>query len=716
MKQVLILNGQVVIEDIPAPLVEPGTVLVKVDYSCISVGTELSGIRTSGMPLWKRALKQPHNVKKVIRIAAERGLARTASVVQGRLTSGEPTGYSAAGVVQEVGEAIGDIRPGDRLACAGAQCAYHAEFICVPRNLTVPVPDALGLAEASTVTLGAIALQGVRRACPTLGESFVVVGLGFVGQLTVQILKANGCRTIGIDLDRKRIDAAIGLGMNAGVHPKDGNAMDQVARLTDGFGADGVIITAATPSDDVVSTAFQMCRKKGRVVLVGEVGLHLNRADFYEKEIDFLISTSYGPGRYERRYEEEGLDYPIGYVRWTENRNMAEYLRLLVEGRVRVRSLIEGAYPIDRAPEAYQRLQAPGEKPLVVLLSYPNAATNAADTRKIPNPRVYAPSFGRIRIALAGAGAFAKIMHLPNIKSLKRQYHLQAVMSRTGHNAAAIARQFAANYSTTEYRQILDDPQVDAVLICTRHNLHAKMALEALRAGKHVLVEKPLALMQEEADAVRKFYEERPDGADRPVLLTGFNRRFSPYARKIAELTEKRTNPMVLEYRMNAGYMPLNHWVHSAEGGGRNRGEACHIYDLFTYLTGGRALSTTARYIRPATDYYSARDNFVATVSFSDGSIGTLVYTALGSPDFPKENLAVFVDGTALILDNYESLYAFGASADVAASRADSKGYRSELESFARTIEEGGEWPISLWQQLQVAEIALKVEEQLDHD
>lgn len=296
MKQVLIRQGQVVVEEIPVPQVGSGTVLVQVNYSCISIGTEMSGIKASGLPLWKKALKQPENVKKVLQMVVTQGLAHTRNLVDSKLSAGQPTGYSASGIVVEVGNGIDDLRPGDRVACAGAQCAHHAEFIRVPGNLTVPVPENVDLALASTVTLGAIALQGVRRASPTLGETFVVIGLGILGQLIVQLLKANGCRVIGTDLDRERINLANKLGMDMGIHPDEGNDIEAVARFTDGIGSDGVIIAASTPSDKVISTAFQMCRKKGRVVLVGDVGLNLNRADFYQKELDFFISTSYGPG------------------------------------------------------------------------------------------------------------------------------------------------------------------------------------------------------------------------------------------------------------------------------------------------------------------------------------------------------------------------------------------------------------------------------------
>ena len=714
MKQVLIRQGQAVVEEIPAPQVEPGTVLVRVDHSCISIGTEMSGIKTSSLPLWKRALKQPENVKKVVEMAVSQGVSRTTSVIQGRLSSGQPTGYSAAGTVLEVGEGIDDLQPGARVACAGAQCAHHAEIIRVPRNLTVPIPDNLEFGVASTVTLGAIALQGVRRAQPTLGEVFVVLGLGILGQLTAQMLKANGCKVIGTDLDRKRIAIAQQLGMDIGIHPEDGDNIQQVARLTDGLGADGVIITAATPSDEVVSTAFQMCRKKGRVVLVGDVGLNLNRADFYQKELDFFISTSYGPGRYDNNYEEKGLDYPVSYVRWTENRNMAEYLRLVGAGSVAVRPLIAATYSVEQATEAYESLKSEGEKPLMVLLAYPQHQESSTLVRVVANPTAQPAGAKRIRVALVGAGGFAKGMHLPNLQALADQYHLQAVMSRTGHNAVATAKQFGANYATTDLNQVLQDPDVDAVIIATRHNLHASMVLEALKAGKPVLVEKPLALTQAELDAIQSFYASTTD-EPLPLLLTGFNRRFSSYARRIHELVQGRSNPMILNYRMNAGYIPLDNWVHTAEGGGRNRGEACHIYDLFTYLTGSKVVGVEANAIAPKTGHYSRSDNFVATMTFAEGSIATLTYTALGNKDYPKEQLEVFVDGKVLVLEDYKRLTVHGAKAKGIETKFIDKGQKEELASFANALQQGGEWPIPLWQQVQATEISFAVAAQLEN-
>jgi len=705
MKQVIIKQGKTIIEEVPVPKVEQGTVLVQVNHSCISIGTEMSGVKVSGTPLWKRALKQPENVKKVVQMVTKQGLSKTRSVINGKLASGNPTGYSATGVVLEVGADIDDLQAGDRVACAGAQCAYHAEIIGVPRNLTVPVPDNLGFPEASTVTLGAIALQGVRRATPTLGETFVVLGLGILGQLTVQMLKANGCRVIGTDLDKERLQLALNLGMDVGIHPAEDNDIEQIVRLTDGIGADGVIITAATDSDEVVSSAFNMCRKKGRVVLIGDVGLHLNRADFYQKELDFFISTSYGPGRYDQIYEKQGLDYPVAYVRWTENRNMAEYLRLIAETKLNIKSLIAKTYPLEQAPQAYEALKDSSTKPLMVLLSYPQ---DTEIKRTIPNPQASVAGKDKIRMAIIGAGGFAKGMHLPNLQTLSEDYHIQAIVSRTGHNANATAKQFKANYASTDYEQILNDKKVDAVLITTRHNLHADMTLRAIKAGKHVLVEKPLATNQDELQKIIAFYEN--SDATAPILLTGFNRRFSPHAQRIQEITKNRSNPMIINYRMNAGYIPLDHWVHTEEGGGRNIGEACHIYDLFTYFTDSKVIKVTAHAIKPKTNYYSRYDNFVATMDFEDGSIATLTYTALGTNKYPKEQMEVYVDGKVLVMNDYRKLDIVGRKIKGIQSKTVDKGQKQELEKFAKAIKQGGEWVIPLWQQVQAMEIAFEVE------
>jgi len=640
-------------------------------------------------------------------MAATRGLTHTRNVIQGKLAEGNPTGYSASGIVLEVGDGIENIQSGDRVACAGAQCAHHAEIIRVPRNLAVPLPKELSLPVASTVTLGAIALQGVRRAQPTLGETFAVIGLGILGQLAAQMLRANGCRVIGTDLDSSRIELAKSLGMDFPLPAEENNNREHTLRLTDGEGVDGVIITAASPSDEVISNAFKMCRKKGRVVLVGDVGLNLKREDIFPKELDFFISTSYGPGRYDPQYEEKGLDYPIGYVRWTENRNMAEYLNLISEEKIEVEPLIHSSFEISQAATAYETLKKDKEKPLIVLLSYPESKEDTKPNRVIPNPSALASESDKINIALAGAGGFIKGMHIPNLQTLSRRYQIHAVASRTGSNASNTAKQVGAQYCTTDYQEILNDPKVDAVLIGTRHNQHASMVIEALQAGKHVLVEKPLALTRNELETIRNFYEINQQA---PVLLTGFNRRFSPFAQRAKELIENRTNPMIINYRMNAGYIPLGHWVHTEEGGGRNLGEACHIYDLFTFFTDSKVVSVQSRSLAPKTDPYSSRDNFAATLGFEDGSVATLTYTALGSNEFPKEQMEIFLDGKVLMLDDYKQLRIHGSNAKGVTSKLTDKGHKRELEAFAEALEKGGEWPIPLWQQLQATEIALQVE------
>lgn len=717
MKQVLIRAGKVVVADVPAPRAAPGTVLVGVAASCISAGTEHAGIDAQRQPLVRRALEHPERVKAVVDLALQRGVAGAISAVRGELNAGAPTGYSVAGTVVEVGAGVADLAVGDRVACAGAGLASHAELVAVPRNLVARVPGGLSFDEASTVTLGAIALHGVRRAAPTLGEWFVVVGLGLLGQLTVQLLRAHGCRVAGLDLSRERVALALALGMDAALAADEADPVAAVKRLTDGQGADGVILTAATSSDDLLASAFRMCRRKGRVVVVGDVGLGMRREDIYPREIEFFISTSYGPGRYDPQYEREGHDYPIGYVRWTENRNMVEYLRLLAEGRVRLGPLLQGTFPVERAPEAFAAAAAGAAQP-IVLLSYPGVL-DAADAAAPPRRRVDlrpAPArtgSGRTRIALVGAGDFARGVHLPNLQKLSSAFELRAVMSRSGPGALRAAEQFGAAYATTDYDAVLADDAVDAVIICTRHDSHAAMALAALRAGKHVLLEKPLALTPEELEELERFFADEAEARRAPpVLLTGFNRRFSPHARRLRELLQGRGAPAMLDYRMNAGHIPLDHWVHGPQGGGRNIGEACHVYDLLGYLVGEPVETVQALSIRPGTGHLARNDNFVATLRFRDGSLASLTYTALGNRDFPKERLDVFCDGVVGELDDYRGLRFHGRGGGLKTRRQD-KGHLAELEAFGRAVREGGEWPIPLWQQVQATRIALRVEQLL---
>jgi predicted dehydrogenase/threonine dehydrogenase-like Zn-dependent dehydrogenase len=706
VKQLLVRSGRVFLKDVPAPVVGAKNVLVRVERSCVSVGTEMAGIKMSGLPLYRRALKQPHHVKRVIQLMRDQGVARIYKQVKGKLDAGLPTGYSAAGTVVAVGAAVDGFAVGDRVACAGAGIANHAELIDVPVNLSVPVPQQLSFDAAATVTLGAIAMQGVRRAQPTLGETIVVVGLGILGQITAQLLGANGCRVIGTDVDSGRIATALENGLDIGINPGDGDLVERVVKLTDGHGADAVIVTAASASSDILAEAFQACRKKARVVIVGDVGLNMARADIYTKELDVLISCSYGPGRYDPVYEEEGADYPLPYVRWTENRNMGEYLRLLATGRVRLDNMIQEPFPIDQAEEAYGRLSGEGQKPLLVLLKYP--PREGAD-RAVLQVNAAAPIDGRVKVALVGAGGFAQGMHLPNLQKLKDRFDLRTVVSRTGLSARGAAERFGIATAATDYQSALDDPSIDLVLIATRHDLHAEMTLAALKAGKHVFVEKPLSMTEEGLDAIEAFYAAN-SGA--PLLMTGFNRRFAPAIVAAQAVLKNRASPMIVNYRMNAGYIPGDHWVHGPHGGGRNIGEACHIYDLFNALTGSQPVDVHAYTIVPASDHWRRDDNFVATIRYADGSICTLTYTSMGAKNFPKERADIFVDGKVIVLDDYKQLTVTGGKGGWKSLTIE-KGQFEELKALAEAFKSGNRWPISLEDQLSASRVSYAVQRQL---
>ncbi len=707
MKQVLVKKGQAIIENVPAPIVNDNEILVQVYYSCISVGTEMSGVKNSEMPLYKKILEKPQNIKKVLEMIRNNGLAKTIAQVKNRLDISIPVGYSASGIVLEAGKGIKNLKQGDRVACAGAGIANHAEFIAVPENLVVKVPQELSLNLASTVTLGSIAMQGLRRTSPELGEFVAVIGLGILGQLMVQMLKTAGCRVIGVDLEQTRINAALSLGMDKGLNPATDSIVDEVIRFTDGYGADSVVLTAATESSEPINQAMEMCRKKGKVVIVGAVGLDIKRNEFYKKELDVLISTSYGPGRYDERYEHKGYDYPYAYVRWTENRNMQEYLQLLAEEKVNIKPLIEKIYPVEEAAHAYESLKTEGSKPLIVLLEY-NRESSLERKVVISKSKVLK---GKLNVAIIGAGGFVKGMHLPNLQGLNNLYNIHAIASKTGSNAKAIAKQYGASYATTDYREIIEDKDTDVVIIATRHNLHAQLAIEAAKAGKAVFVEKPMSLNREELGKLVQVLEET-----KTPFMVGFNRRFSPCAQRVKEMLKSRLNPMIINYRMNAGFLPKNHWVHSEEGGGRNIGEACHIYDLFNFFTESEVESASAASISQKTEQYARNDNFIATIKYKDGSVCSLIYTALGSTEASKEQIDMYVDGKIIHLDDYKKLEVFGARLKGIETRIQQKGQYEELIEFARSIKEGDGYPIPLWQLIQATEISFEVENQITRD
>jgi predicted dehydrogenase/NADPH:quinone reductase-like Zn-dependent oxidoreductase len=582
----------------------------------------------------------------------------------------------------------------------------------VPRNLVVRIPIGLDFKSASTIALGGIAMQGVRRADLRLGEMAVVVGAGSIGLLAVQMLKLSGVRVAVSDLDERRLEIARELGAELILNPSRENIVEMVNNWSGAHGADAVLFTAATSSSDPLSESFQMVKKKGRVVLVGVSGMEIKREDIYPKELDFLISTSYGPGRYDRNYEEKGKDYPYAYVRWTENRNMTEYLRLIHNGSIKLDSLIDAIYPIEQVTEAFESFKKSENKPLMVLLDYglpelSQLETNLSHHRKVvlQNSPVKKDI---IKIALVGVGGFATGMHLPNIIKLSDKYRLAAVMDRSGQKAKAIAHQYKANYATTNYDDILNDSEVDLVLIATRHDSHASLVLEALQAGKNVFVEKPLATNQEELDKIKTFYES--DNPNKPVLLTGFNRRFSKYIVEIKKYTDQRINPLLIRYRMNAGYIPIDHWVH--ENGGRIIGEACHIIDLATAMINSTITSICVESLTPKTDKYSESDNKAIILKYADGSVACIEYFAVGSKDLSKEFMEVHFDGKSIILDDYKSLKGYGIKVNEITTTTSQKGHLEELIALYETLRgDKKKWPIELWDMIQTTEVTFKIKD-----
>ncbi|WP_434304794.1 bi-domain-containing oxidoreductase [Clostridium botulinum] len=707
MKQVLVKQGQAITDNIPAPVVSDNGVLVKVMYSCISAGTEMMGINESGKSLVKKAMEQPEKVKKAFNMFKSGGLNAVLGKVKD-MGSGKPTGYSAAGVIIGIGKNIKDLKIGDRVACAGAGIANHAEYIDVPRNLVMRIPEGVSFDLACTVTLGGIALQGVRRADVRLGEIVAVVGMGILGQLQIQMLKASGCRVIGVDIDDRRLNIAKENGCDYILNSKNTDVVKEIEKITEGYGVDVVLITAATSSNEILSQAFGMCRRKGKVVLVGVVGNEYNREDMYKKELDFIISTSYGPGRYDPMYEEEGIDYPYAYVRWTENRNMEEYLRLVSNNKIDLDTLIEKVYEIDKADKAYEELKNGENKPLMILLKYSEEMPDKIERTVYVNKEVEKKD-GKINVAIVGAGGFAKEMHLPNLQKLKDTYNIYSVMSRTGTNAKAIAAQYEASYATTDYNDIINDPNVDMIMICTRHNLHAEMAIEAMKKGKAVFVEKPMALNEYELEKVLKTVEET-----KVPYTVGFNRRFSKYAVEVKKHIKDRSNPIIVNYQMNAGYIPLDFWVHTKEGGGRIIGEGCHIFDLFNYFTDSEVATVSVDSISAETDNISHRDNVVVTLKYKDGSICTLTYTSLGNNSYSKEFCEVYCDGKIIIIDDYKKINGYGIKVENIQSSSPDKGQYEEILEFSKVIKSGENYSIPVWQLEQASKVSYLVEMELN--
>ena len=703
MKQAVVKKGKVIAQNVAAPNVSAGSVLIKVHYSCISAGTEMTSVNTTKKSLIKRAIDSPEEVKEVLDFVKTNGIQKTIQKVRGVIDGGKQTGYSVAGEVIAIGKDVANFQIGDKVAAAGAGIANHAEYVDVPTNLVMKMPKGLDYQLAATVTMGGIAMQGVRRADLRFGESCVVVGAGILGLLALQMLKLSGVRVIVTDLDEHRLALAKALGADLCINPTKEDAVKISNSFSGGYGVDCVLFTAATSSSKPLSDSFKMCRKKGKVVLVGVVGMEINRGDMYAKELDFQISTSYGPGRYDSNYEEKGLDYPLAYVRWTENRNMTEYLNLLDEGKIKLAPLIDAVYDIEKVDEAFASLDAEGQKPIIVLLAYKHSKNQ--EKIEIKNTPINKET---INVGIVGAGNFVTGMHLPNMKKMGNKYALKAVMNRTGFSADAVAKQFGADYSTTNFDEIINDANIDLVMITTRHDSHADYVLRSLKAGKHTFVEKPLAINQEELDAIKDFYNT--DAANKPVLMTGFNRRFSQFATEIKKHTDKRINPLFVHYRMNAGYIPLDAWVH--DDGGRIIGEGCHLIDLMSALTGSRISTISYEKLSPNNEKFSQQDNVAMVLKYEDGSVCTIHYFATGSKQISKEYMEVHCDEKTIIMDDYKTLKGYGVSLKEINLARSEKGQKEELEVLYETLKGNKkEWPIALEDMIQTTEATFLINE-----
>jgi predicted dehydrogenase/threonine dehydrogenase-like Zn-dependent dehydrogenase len=655
----------------------------------------MTSLTSSGKSLLEKAKTHPDKLKAALGRMKTEGVLSVIQKARDNQSREAASGYSAAGVVLAVAEDVQGFQKGARVAVAGAGFANHAELVAVPINLTMIIPDDVSFGDASSCALGGIALQGVRRAETTLGEMVAVIGCGAIGLLTIQLLKAAGCNVIAIDLEPRRLQLAEQLGADVSFNARDEQLTDLVVHFADGHGVDRVIITAATQSNTVLSQAFGICRRKGRVVLVGVVGPELNRADMYPKELDFVISTSYGPGRYDEKYERFGHDYPYAYVRWTEKRNMEAYLKLISSGAIKLNSIIEDSFAIEDAPQAYARLT--DEQLLLVTLT----GSGGSDTSTVKSSRdgetsvslvEWKPPQGVIRLGLVGAGSFMQSMHIPNLKRLQELFQVASVCDQNGLAARQGAQHFPGCDAMTDYEKLLQS-DIDMVLIGTRHNSHAELAIRALEAGKAVFVEKPMCITLDEYERLTSTVAK----TDAPFMV-GYNRRFSPFAVKIRDQITNRVSPIILQYTMNAGYIPYSSWVHSDEGGGRIIGEGCHLIDLFRFLTDSPVVSVSVDAIKPHTASIRPDDNVVITIRYEDGSIGTLLYTAIGSTSSEKETLKVFCDERLFELHDYRSLKTFGVSADLSLKKQD-KGHFAELQLFSDKVRNGERFPIP-WSEL----------------
>ena len=678
-------TGELKAAEVPVPQLLPGGVLVRVAASLVSAGTERASAEFASKNLLAKAKARPDLVRDVLAKLRRDGLASTLQIVRSRLDQPQSVGYSSAGVVVAVGDGVADIDVGDRVACAGAGYAVHAEFACVPRMLVAKIPERgnVSYEEAAFGTVGAICLHGIRTAEVALGDTVAVIGLGLLGQITVQLLKAAGCRVFGMDLLRQRADLAIGSGAEA-TCTSAREFRDLCFQKTGGVGVDSVLITAETPSSDPVNLAAELARDRAIVVAVGTVGMELQRKLYYEKELDFRISRSYGPGRYDAAYEQKGRDYPIGHVRWTETRNLEAFLQFIADGKLNLPSLITHRFPMEQATRAYDLITgSTGEPFLAALITYAGAESGIAPnaSEKIPVSAV-APSSGSIGLGVLGAGSFAQNTLLPALKAI-RGVSFIGVCNATGPRSRSVAEKFGFSYCSNSERELLQDAKIKAVLIATRHHLHGGQSLRALRAGKAVFCEKPLCLNESELAALVCASADE----NAPLLMVGFNRRFAPMAVQMKQFLSEVHEPLAIHYRVNAGYIPADHWVNDPEqGGGRILGEVCHFVDFLCFLAGACPVEVQAQTVGNPGQY--SMDNVVASLKFANGTLGTISYLANGDKSAAKERVEVFGGGSVAILEDFRRLELVrnGRKQITRARWAQDKGHKAEMQAFVDAL------------------------------
>jgi len=713
MKQLLqnIKTGKSIVEDMPVPTPREGQALVKIEASLVSAGTERMVVEFAEKSYLGKARSRPDLVKQVVDKARREGLVNTAQAAFNRLDQSMALGYSSAGTIVALGKNMSGFKVGQRVACAGGGFAVHAEYNVVPRNLLTPLPKNVDFESAAFTTLGAIALHGFRLAEPQIGENIAVIGLGLVGLLTTQIAAAAGCNVLGIDIDPKRIALASSLGRfdtaQRGLQavPR-AQALDSAQAFSNHRGFDVILICADTPSNDPVELAGIIARDRARVVATGAVGLTIPRKVYYEKEISFINSRSYGPGRYDSEYEEQGNDYPLGYIRWTEGRNFEAVVDLLASRKLKVESLITHRFPIEQGAKAYEVITGKRKEDFLgVLLTYPEGKMK--EERKIVFPAIVNRQSSVVNLGVLGAGLFANSVLLPAIKKAGG-IELIGIASSGGLHAQHSGKKFGFQYATSDDDEIINDPNINTVAILTRHDSHAELVVKALKAGKHVFVEKPLAINSDQLSVISKQLQK----TDHCLLMTGFNRRFAPLAQQLKSSIVNRQLSMYVHYRINAGPISLNHWTQNPNlGGGRIIGEACHFVDFITFLVGESPVSVNAHALPDHGKY--REDNVSMTFTFPDGSIGVIDYLANGDKSLPKERVEVFCGGQVSVLDDFVALQTVRDGRKTEARGAQDKGWVNEWKAFAKSIREGGEAPIPYEQLIAVTKSTFAAVESL---